>query len=80
MVDQALFRRNAFDRAFHQINNKYAMVNIIAKRAFDLSNGAPPMIRSSSRNLHIVAAEEVAAGKVRIIPPRRHDEDDEDVA
>jgi len=80
MVEQALFRRSTFDRAFHQIGNKYAMVSIVAKRSYDLANGASPMIKSSSKNLHVVAAEEIAMGKIRIIPPRRHGEDDEDVA
>jgi DNA-directed RNA polymerase omega subunit len=80
MVEQALYRRNAFDRAFHQIGNKYAMVDVLAKRALDLANGSPPMIKSTSTNLHIVAAEEIALGKIRITLRRKHDDEDDDVA
>lgn len=70
MVDEALYRRTAFHRALQRVGNKYALVNIVAKRAHELSMGAPPMIRSASKNPHIVAAEEIAAGKIKVVPRR----------
>ena len=70
MVDEALYRRTAFHRALQRVGNKYALVNIVAKRAHELSMGAPPMIRSASKNPHIVAAEEIAAGKIKVTPHR----------
>lgn len=76
MVEEALYRRNAFHRALQKVGNKYALVNIIAKRAHDLAAGAPPMIRTRTTNLHIVAAEEIAADKIRITPPRKEEEDE----
>jgi DNA-directed RNA polymerase subunit omega len=80
MVEKSLYRRNAFDRCFRQVGNKYAMVNIISKRSLDLSNGSAPMLETPSKNFQIIAAEEVAMGKLRVIPRRKHQDDDEDVA
>jgi len=74
MVDEALYRRTAFHRALQRVGNKYALVNIVAKRAHELSMGAPPMIRSASKNPHIVAAEEIASGKIKVIAHRQESE------
>ena len=78
MLEKSLYRRTIFSRSFRQIGNKYALVDVLAKRALDLFKGAAPMVVSESKNPHIIAAEEIAAGKIRVVPPRRHDDDDED--
>ena len=76
MVEEALYRRNAFSRALQRVGNKYAMVNIVAKRAHELASGAPPMIHTASRDPHIIAVEEVAAGKLRVNPAQKAEEEE----
>lgn len=53
------------DRLQNQVESKYALVIVAAKRARQLKDPAiQPLVRSNSRNPLTVALEEIAAGKV----------------
>ena len=49
-----------------RIENKYALVVAVAKRARVLKEGQLPMVDVASSNPVTVALEEIAAGKIRI--------------
>ena len=49
-----------------KIENKYALVVAVAKRARVLKEGQLPMVDVASNNPVTVALEEIAAGKIRI--------------
>ena len=49
-----------------KIENKYALVVAVAKRARVLKEGQLPMVDVASSNPVTVALEEIAAGKIRI--------------
>lgn len=44
--------------------SKYSLVVLAARRAKQIKSGAPPLIKTSSRNPLTIALEEIAAGKV----------------
>jgi len=49
-----------------RIENKYALVVAVAKRARVLKEGQLPMVDVASSNPVTVSLEEIAAGKIRI--------------
>jgi len=49
-----------------RIENKYALVVAVAKRARVLKEGQLPMVDVASNNPVTVSLEEIAAGKIRI--------------
>jgi DNA-directed RNA polymerase subunit omega len=57
------------DRLENRVGSKYALVIVAAKRARQLKEGAPPLVRSGSANPLTVALEEVAGGKVIPVEP-----------
>jgi DNA-directed RNA polymerase subunit omega len=57
------------DRLEERVGSKYALVILSAKRARQLKEGLPPLIRPSSGNPLTIALEEVANGKVVALPP-----------
>ena len=59
----------AADRLEERVGSKYALVILSAKRARQLKEGLPPLVRGSSGNPLTIALEEVAAGKVIALPP-----------
>jgi DNA-directed RNA polymerase subunit omega len=53
------------DRLRHQVESKYALVIVAAKRARQLKDPAvQTLVRASSKNPLTAALEEIAAGKV----------------
>ncbi|HXX37996.1 MAG TPA: DNA-directed RNA polymerase subunit omega [bacterium] len=49
-----------------RVENKYALINGVAKRARQLKEGHLPMVDIVSTSPVTVALEEIAAGKVRL--------------
>jgi DNA-directed RNA polymerase subunit omega len=57
------------DRLEERVGSKYALVILSAKRARQLKEGLPPLLRPPSSNPLTIALEEVASGKVVALPP-----------
>jgi DNA-directed RNA polymerase subunit omega len=62
--------RPTLESLLEKIENKYALVVAVAKRARVLKEGQLPMVDVASNNPVTVALEEIAAGKIRIEKPR----------
>ena len=58
--------RPPLESLLDKIENKYALVVTVAKRARVLKEGQLPMVDVASNNPVTVALEEIAAGKIRI--------------
>ena len=58
--------RPPLESLLEKIENKYALVVSVAKRARVLKEGQLPMVDVASSNPVTVALEELAAGKIRI--------------
>ncbi len=58
--------RPPLESLLEKIENKYALVVAVAKRARVLKEGQLPMVDVASSNPVTVALEEIAAGKIRI--------------
>ncbi len=58
--------RPPLEALLEKIENKYALVVSVAKRARVLKEGQLPMVDVASSNPVTVALEEIAAGKIRI--------------
>ncbi len=58
--------RPPLEALLEKIENKYALVVAVAKRARVLKEGQLPMVDVASSNPVTVALEEIAAGKIRI--------------
>lgn len=69
-----MMTRPPLESLLEKIENKYALVVAVAKRARVLKEGQLPMVDVASSNPVTVALEEIAAGKIRIDrskePPR----------
>lgn len=52
------------DRLSEQVESRYTLVVLAAKRAKQLRDGAPKLIETTSTNPLTIALEEIAAGKV----------------
>ena len=57
--------RPPLETLLDKVDNKYALVISVAKRARQLKEGQLPMVDIQSTNPVTVALEEIAAGKVR---------------
>ena len=55
------------DKIEQEIDSKYALVVLAAKRARQLKEGARPLIETTSANPLTVALEEIASGKVKYL-------------
>jgi DNA-directed RNA polymerase subunit omega len=55
----------AADKIEAQVDSKYALVILAAKRAKQLKEGSRPLIKTDSTNPLTIALEEIAAGQVR---------------
>jgi DNA-directed RNA polymerase subunit omega len=58
--------RPPLESLLEKIENKYALVVSVAKRARVLKEGQLPMVDVASSNPVTVALEEISAGKIRI--------------
>jgi DNA-directed RNA polymerase subunit omega len=58
--------RPPLESLLEKIENKYALVVAVAKRARVLKEGQLPMVDVASSNPVTVALEEIAAGKIRV--------------
>jgi DNA-directed RNA polymerase subunit omega len=58
--------RPPLESLLEKVDNKYALVIAVAKRARQLKEGHLPMVDIASTNPVTVALEELAAGKIRI--------------
>jgi DNA-directed RNA polymerase subunit omega len=54
------------EELLEQVDNKYALVIIAAKRARQIKDGVLPLVDIDSTNPVSVALEEIATGKVRV--------------
>ncbi|MGQ0548874.1 MAG: DNA-directed RNA polymerase subunit omega [Armatimonadota bacterium] len=57
------------EELLEQVNNKYALVIVAAKRARQIKDGVLPLVDIDSTNPVSVALEEIATGKVRVDEP-----------
>ena len=57
------------EELLEQVNNKYALVIVAAKRARQIKDGVLPLVDIDSTNPVSVALEEIATGKVRVEEP-----------
>ncbi len=57
------------EELLEQVDNKYALVIIAAKRARQIKDGVLPLVDIDSTNPVSVALEEVATGKVSVEEP-----------
>lgn len=55
----------AADKIEKQVDSKYALVILAAKRAKQIKEGSKPLIKTDSTNPLTIALEEIAAGQVR---------------
>ena len=53
-----------------QVNNRFLLVNMVAKRVRQIREGSEYLVNSPKNEDIVVALREVAAGKVRICEPR----------
>ncbi len=58
--------RPPLESLLEKVDNKYALVIAVAKRARQLKEGHLPMVDIASNNPVTMALEEIAAGKIRI--------------
>jgi DNA-directed RNA polymerase subunit omega len=58
------------EELLEQVESKYALVLVAAKRARQLKDGALPLVEIDSTNLVSIALEEIATGKVRVDEPQ----------
>ena len=62
--------RPPLESLLEKIDNKYALVVSVAKRARVLKEGQLPMVDVASSNPVTVSLEEIAAGKIHIERPK----------
>jgi len=58
--------RPPLESLLEKVDNKYALVIGVSKRARQLKDGHLPMVDIATTNPVTVALEEIAAGKVRV--------------
>lgn len=56
--------RTTFEEALAKVDSVYRLVVLAAKRARQLDNGSPALVRTDSKKSTLIALEEIAAGKV----------------
>ena len=69
--------RPPLESLLDKIDNKYALVVSVAKRARVLKEGQLPMVDVASNNPVTVSLEEIAAGKIRIDRSKEQPKDSE---
>jgi DNA-directed RNA polymerase subunit omega len=55
----------SLEKALEQIQNRYVLVVLAAKRSRQLNRGAQPQVETKRRKWTSVALEEVIAGKIQ---------------
>jgi DNA-directed RNA polymerase subunit omega len=55
------------------VHGKFVLSNLAAKRAKQLKEGAPPLVRIDSNHPLTIALAEIAAGKIKPIMPEHRD-------
>jgi DNA-directed RNA polymerase subunit omega len=61
--------RPSLEELLEQVDTKYALVLVAAKRARHLKEGVLPLVDIDSTNPVSIALEEIATGRVRIEEP-----------
>ena len=56
--------RITVEDCLEQVNNRFALVHLAAKRVKQLLKGARPLVQADNREV-VLALREIAAGKVR---------------
>lgn len=51
------------------VSSRFELVQLASKRARQLLKGAKPLIESDNRDI-VIALREIAAGKIRWLPPQ----------
>jgi DNA-directed RNA polymerase subunit omega len=51
-------------------DSNYRYILVAARRARQLSGGAPPLVNTTARKVCKIAQEEIEAGKIQYIKPR----------
>jgi DNA-directed RNA polymerase subunit omega len=74
-IDMSMIRP-PLETLLDKVDNKYALVIGVAKRARQLKEGQLPMVDIPSTNPVTVALEEIAAGKVRAEKPSENIKED----
>jgi DNA-directed RNA polymerase subunit omega len=64
--------RVTVEDCLEQVDNRFALVHLGAKRVRQLYKGAPVLLDERVRNKEIVVAlREIAAGKIGVLKPRK---------
>jgi DNA-directed RNA polymerase subunit omega len=69
----AMRRLSEYDLS-RKVGGRYALVIAVAKRATQLNEGARPLVESHSDNAVAVALQEIAEGKVVVVPSEAAEE------
>jgi len=57
--------QTSFEDALAEVDTVYRLVILAAKRAKQLDNGSPPLVKTDSKKSTLIALEEIAGGKVK---------------
>jgi len=63
-------RQKPIEALLERIGGRFAVVNVVAARAEQLIRGEIPAIETSTRNPVLIAMEELALGKLHVVPKR----------
>lgn len=61
--------RVTVEDCLRNVENRFALVLIAAKRTKRLMMGAKPLIKGKNDKPHVMALREIAAGKIEVIEP-----------
>ena len=67
--------RVTIEDCLEQVENRYELVHLTAKRVKQLRDGAEPLVRSKNKEV-VTALREIAAGKVIHAPVEEYDEEE----
>jgi len=57
--------QTSFEDALARVDTVYRLVTLAAKRAKQLDNGSPALVKTTAKKSTLIALEEIAAGKVK---------------
>jgi DNA-directed RNA polymerase subunit omega len=69
-VEEQTVARITVEDCLKQVNNRFLLVNMVAKRVRQIREGSEYLVNSPKNEDIVVALREVAAGKVRAREPR----------
>jgi DNA-directed RNA polymerase subunit omega len=67
--------RITVEDCLEQVENRYELVHLAAKRARQLHDGAQPVVKSKNKEA-VTALREIAAGKIRHARKEEYDSDE----